>query len=348
MAYLFFNHTLMTILKVIAFLGAFLILLYALGPRPSKPVLDTTLPQVPSDLALLEQLILQSERSNPGIKPDNEARIIWYDSTHTKTEYCLVYLPGFTATYMEGMPVHQDFARRYGCNLYLPRLYDHGLEGDDVYAAFSPDSLLDSATRALAVGQQLGEKAILMSCSTGGTLSILLAAGHPELAGLITYSPNIEIKNSSARLRTYPWGLYLGRVIVGSKYREYEAADEFKKYWYTRYRLEGLVGLQTLLDAGMTPQTFRKVQQPFFMGYYYKNETEQDEVVSVPAMLKMFEQLGTPENLKQKKAFPNVGQHAMISRITSQDIPSVEAETFRFAEEVLGLRPPQGTGGRPK
>jgi len=39
------------------------------------------------------------------------------------------------------------------------------------------------------------------------------------------------------------------------------------------------------------------------MGYYFKNEKFQDSVVSVEAMLKMFDQLGTPENLKVKRLF---------------------------------------------
>ena len=39
------------------------------------------------------------------------------------------------------------------------------------------------------------------------------------------------------------------------------------------------------------------------MGYYFKNDSMQDKVVSVPAMLKMFDKLGTPKELKVKKLF---------------------------------------------
>jgi hypothetical protein len=47
------------------------------------------------------------------------------------------------------------------------------------------------------------------------------------------------------------------------------------------------------------------------MLYYYKDEIHQDSVVSVPAMLNMFNELGTPSNLKVKEAMPNVGNHVM-------------------------------------
>ena len=47
------------------------------------------------------------------------------------------------------------------------------------------------------------------------------------------------------------------------------------------------------------------------MGYYYKNKDEQDKTASVAAMLKMFDELGTPEGLKQKIAFPEAGAHVI-------------------------------------
>ena len=68
----------------------------------------------------------------------------------------------------------------------------------------------------------------------------------------------------------------------------------------------------------MNKYTFERVKKPVFMGYYFKNEKFQDSVVSVEAMLKMFDQLGTPENLKVKKAFPEaVITTALISSLLS-------------------------------
>ncbi len=312
---------------------------YWLGPRPTAPKLDAPLPTLTQNLALLEDSIARAELAIPELKPDNESRIIWADSSRKRTDYALVYLHGFTAAYAEGKPINLEFAQRYGCNLYLPRLHAHGLRGDDSMKGMSADSLLASAAHALAVGKKLGEKVILMSTSTGSTLSLILAAHHPEIAGLITYSPNIRIADPNAWLLSKPWGLQLARLVVGGKYREYEESEEYKMYWNTRYRLESLTALQALLEAGMKPGLFKKVRQPFFMGYYYKNEEEQDEVVSVPAMLEMYDQLSTPDSLKRKVAFPNVGRHALASYLVSEDLESVRRETFRFAEEVLGLAP---------
>ena len=93
------------------------------------------------------------------------------------------------------------------------------------------------------------------------------------------------------------------------------------------------------MDETMTEETFQRVRQPLFLGYYYKDEIHQDSTVSVPAMLRMFDELGTPADQKRKVAFPNVGDHVMTSYITSKDLESVKRETNRFMEEVLGLKP---------
>jgi pimeloyl-ACP methyl ester carboxylesterase len=329
------------ILKVLALLIIALVVVYLLGPKPPKPALEMSLAQMPAQLLDVESLIEEKE-SQIAIKPDNESRIVWADSLPQKTAYTVVYLPGFTATYMEGEPVHRHFAARYGYNLYLPRLSEYGLATDAPMIDFSVDRLLASACEAVAVGLAIGDEVILMGSSTGVTLALLLAEKFPEkIAAVIAYSPNIEVENATAKLLTKPWGLQIARMFVGGKFRGFEESDTYKKYWYTHYRLEGLIGMQSLLDASMKPALFTRVKQPFFMGYYYKDEEQKDQVVSVSAMLKMFDQLGTPEEQKRKVAFPNVGRHELASGLVSKDIESVEKATYQFAEEILGLKPEQ-------
>ena len=71
------------------------------------------------------------------------------------------------------------------------------------------------------------------------------------------------------------------------------------------------------------------------MGYYYKNEEEQDKVVSVPAMLKMYDELGVPANEKQKVVFPNAGNHVIGSYVLSKDYQTVQQKTEVFLDKVL-------------
>nr|WP_299073747.1 alpha/beta fold hydrolase [uncultured Allomuricauda sp.] len=315
-----------------------IVLIYFLGPKVDKPHLSAEQPKVPSDLVQLQEWVNTKETAVANIKPNNESQIIWFDSIPTKTEYSIVYLHGWSASKMEGNPIHIETAKRFGCNLYLPRLAGHGLDEEETMLNLTADQVLNSATEAIAVAKQLGDKVVIMATSTGGTLALYLAGGDADIASILLYSPNIEIYDKNAKLLTGPWGLQLAKAVKKSDYHEFEASAEKKKYWTTKYRVEALTHLQALVDNTMISETFQKVDQPVFLGYFYKNDSIQDNVVSVTAMLKMYNELGTDASLKRKKAFSNVGDHVMTSSITSKDLESVQQETNRFLEEVLKLK----------
>src|SRR4051812_21099167 len=104
-----------------------IISLYFLGPAPNKPAYNAAIPDVPKDPASLENYIAEKEKLHK-LKPENEAAIIWADSSRQRTPYAVVYIHGFSASQKEGDPVHKQFAKEFGCNLYLPRLSDHGVD----------------------------------------------------------------------------------------------------------------------------------------------------------------------------------------------------------------------------
>jgi esterase/lipase len=312
--------------------------IYFLGPAPKTPAYGTVLPKVP-ELQQLESYVRKKE-SNMAVKPGNDARIIWADQDKKQTEYAVVYLHGFSASHEEGNPVHVDFAKKYHCNLYLSRLAEHGLISPEPMLNFTADKLWDSALEAYAIGRKLGKKVILMSTSTGGTLSLKMASEFPEISSLILYSPNIAIRNENARLLNNHWGLQLARKVQGSNdVTSAVKLSDYAKFWYPRYRLEAAVQLQELTETSMTKETFEKVKQPVLMLYYYRDIRHQDNVVSVDAMLSMFGQLGTPSALKRKAAIPNAGNHVIGSAMRSADIATVEKETERFANEILKITP---------
>ena len=315
---------------------------YLLGPKPPKPELDKNLPSLPASARNLESYIDEKE-AELNIRPDNESRIFWTnDSLKERTDYCLLYLHGFSASWYEGYPANVEFARHFGMNAYMPRLASHGLETEDALIDMTPDNLWESAKEALMVARSLGKKVIIMSTSTGGTLGLQLAADFPEYVdGLILYSPNIRINNSAAFLLSKPWGLQIGRKVTGGNYRVTNEDFDSKdcQYWYCKYRMEAVVYLQQLVEATMNKSTFNRVTTPVFLGYYYKDDDNQDETVKVDAMMKMFDQLGTPIERKVKMAFPEAGDHVIACELTSGSVDEVIRETISFGEEVLNLTP---------
>lgn len=315
-----------------------LIGLYFIGSKPKKPKFDPTPIIVPADAPVLEQYIVDNE-SQHIIKPNNEARIIWNDSTKQKTEYAVVYLHGFSASQIEGDPIHRRFAKDFGCNLYLSRLADHGIDTTETLLLFTPDRFWESAKQALAIGKQLGNKVILVSTSTGGTVALMLAAQYPDdVHALINLSPNIAINDPAAFILNDPWGLQIARLVMGGEYRTTDATEEHAKFWNRKYRLESLTQLEELTESAMTKKTFTKIKQPSLTLYYYKNEEEQDPQVKVSAMLKMNEALGTPSEMKEAIAFPNAGAHVIGSSLTSKDVEGVYGAMKKFAVEKLKMK----------
>jgi D-alanyl-D-alanine dipeptidase/esterase/lipase len=319
-----------------------LVAIYFMGPTPSTPVYDPTMPTVPQTAEELEKYVALQE-SKHQLKPDNEARIIWADSSKKKTPYSVVYIHGFSASQEEGDPIHESFAKKFGCNLYLARMADHGVDTTNQLLYFSPDRWWASSKEALAIGKALGNKVILMSTSTGGTMSIMLAAAYPQdVYAMINMSPNIEINDGNAWLLNNPWGLQIARKVIGGDSRVFPPDSLKDKYWNNNYRLEAIVQLQELVETAMTTETFKKVTCPSLTLYYYKSETEQDPTVKVSAMKVMNEQLGTPADLKEMVAIPGAGGHVLGSHVVSKDLPAVLQAAEKFAREKLKMKPDYG------
>jgi esterase/lipase len=273
------------------------------------------------------------------LKPENNAEIVWADpATKQKTDVAVLYLHGFSASRMEGMPTHRKFAKKYGCNLYLARLSDHGIQTSEALLDFTVKRLWNSAKEAYAIAKQLGKKVLIMSTSTGGTLALKLAASYPEVFGLINFSPNIAINDPAAFLLNDHWGLQIARLVFGGDYRVLDTTEEYKKYWYAKYRLEAIVQLEELIETAAVEKVFEKVKCPVFNGVYYKNEDHQDPVIKVSAVREMYRELGTPDSLKVFKEFPNAGTHVIASGMQSQSLDEVFKAVSAFADGKLKMQ----------
>lgn len=280
--------------------------------------------------------------SRKDIKPDNNARIEWAnDSAKVKTPYVLLYLHGFTASRIEGDPTYGNFAKRYGMNVYAARLATQGLDTVDQMIDYRPERLWQSALQALAIAQNLGDKVIIMSTSTGGTLALKLAADFPEIvAALINLSPNIRLINPEAVLLTKPWGLQIARLIMGGDFRVLQPQDSlYQKYWYVKYRLEAVVYLQKLVETTMNEETFSRITCPVLNVFYYKDEDHKDDVVSVDRIRWMHNLLATPENQKRAVEIPDARTHIIGCGLYCKALPEVEAVVIDFSETVLQLKP---------
>ena len=327
-------------IKIILGLLFVLLLVALLGPRSKFEKVDPNLPDINVPLDQLDTHILLKEKLVDGLKDDNESRIVWNDSTKQQTKYCLLYLHGFSASAMEGDPLHTEFAKRYGMNLYLPRLEDHGRESINSFEHLTPKAYMDSAKDALRIASLLGEHVIIMGCSTGGTLGAYLAANEPQLVkGLMLYSPNIDLYDTNSRMFTWPWGKQMLKQVVGGDYYtvDYSGSDG-AKYWNPKYHINGLIALKSLINQTMTTETFKKINQPTLICSFYKDEEVHDKVVSHDAMRQFYDEISTDSDYKEYIQFPDVVGHVFTSYIFSEDYKKALKVSIDFAEDKLGLR----------
>ncbi|MBN7810662.1 alpha/beta fold hydrolase [Algoriphagus sp. H41] len=323
------------------FLGLFaaaivLVIVYMLGPRIEKQDLTVHYPEVPTRLSELSQYVRHREDTVIGLKAGNEAYIQWADSSNkAKTPYSIVYIHGFGASPMEGDPIHRFLGEHFGANLFVTRLPEHGIKRDNGMEYLSAQKLADAVGEAYQIGRSLGDSVIVVGTSMGGALSLLLASQQPEIKAVVLYSPCIRDGGERLDALFKPWSKFLMEKFAMKKsVLHEERTGEKKAYWSEDYHINAYVSLGTLVYSEMNPETFSKITQPLFLGYYYKNEKEQDFVVSVPKMLEMYEQISTPEALKYKQAFPNTGDHVIASSITSNDWQTVLFSTIDFLENV--------------
>jgi pimeloyl-ACP methyl ester carboxylesterase len=328
------------------FLGLFalamiLLVVYMLGPKLHHTPVTIQPASVPIDPEELENYLSQREDTIKGLKPGNEAYIQWADSTQKiKTPYSIIYLHGFGGAGMEGDPVHRFLGEHFGANLFVTRLPEHGIRRANGMEYMSAQALADAAGEAFQIGKTLGDSVIVVGTSMGGSLGILLASQFPDVHSLILYSPAIRDNGERLSALFQPWmGTIMEMTLMENQVIHQKREGEKAIYWSEDYHLNGYKSLAGILYTEMNENTFKKIKQPVFLGYYYKSPKEQDFVVSVPKMQEMFKQLGTAENLKKEVAFPKSGDHVIASAITSKDWEGVLFSTIEFLENVAKVPP---------
>lgn len=316
-----------------------LAIVYMMGPKLKDQEITIEFPQVPTRLSELQDFVNLREDTVIGLKPGNEAYIVWADSTNKhKTPYSIVYIHGFGASPMEGDPVHRFLASHFGANLFVTRLPEHGIKRENGMEYMSAQALANAAGEAYQIGKSLGDEVIVVGTSMGGALTLLLASQQPDIKAVAVYSPAIRDYGEKLSAFFNPWmQKIMEMTMMDKKVIHQNREGEKAMYWSEDYHINAYKSLATIMYSNMNESTFIKIKQPLFLAYYYKDNEAQDDVVMVPKMLEMFDQLGSPDDLKQKKAFPNAGDHVIASSITSGDWEGVLFSTIDFLENVVKI-----------
>lgn len=224
----------------------------------------------------LDSYLRDQEAVYPQITQGVEKQIVWAGETGTRTRDVIVYLHGFSATSQEIRPVPDRVAEQLGANLYLPRLQGHGLPGSAMGATKADDWIVDLA-ESMAIARRLGDRIILMTTSTGGTLAAV-GLDIPEIMenveGIIFVSPNFGVHNKLSFLGRLPYGRVWFSWLAG-KERSWEPInDQQEKYWTTTYPPHSIIPMMSMI-AHTEKMDFSKTQIPAL--FYF---SDKDKVVN--------------------------------------------------------------------
>ncbi|HSH74867.1 MAG TPA: alpha/beta fold hydrolase [Longimicrobiales bacterium] len=244
-------------------LGLFLAV--ALGPR-ARFEGTWVEPRLEPDL---DAYLAAQEGSVPRLRPGEAKSIAWADSeAREPTPVSVVYLHGFSADRHEVEPLVSDLARDLHANAYYARLRGHGRDGSAMGEVSVP-AWLEDVAEAVAIGGRIGERIVLVGTSTGGTLA-LWAAARPEaadrVAALVLISPNLGLRDPSARVLTWPWGGALARAIVGAERCFDPATPEQARHWTVCYPTRALLPMMALVEH-VRSMDLRGVRAPALLIY---------------------------------------------------------------------------------
>ncbi|MDE0590161.1 alpha/beta hydrolase [Halocynthiibacter sp. C4] len=185
----------------------------------------------------VEPYLARTEGAVDGVLDGIRKRVVWAGEAETKTPISVVYIHGFSATSEEIRPVPDRVAEELGANLYFTRLKGHGQGGSAMSTAAARDWVHDTA-EAMAIGRAIGERVLVISVSTGGTLSAVAAADtemSEQVAGMAFVAPNFGVKHPVAALLTWPWSRVWGPRLFGKTTGFIPANEGHETYWTAQY-----------------------------------------------------------------------------------------------------------------
>ncbi len=249
----------------------------------------------------LDEYLFRSEENIPNLKADLSKRIFWFSSPGEKTQIAIVYIHGYSASPQEVRPVPEKIAQRLQANLFFSRLTGHGCDSKEMSKAQIQDWLNDAA-EAVAIGHEIGEKIIVISTSTGGTLVSALAVSKKYFTAkdkLVFISPNFGLNKRMSGILTWPFSQIWMPLIFGSERTFKPRGDLHNYFWTTRYSTQSVIKMAKMTNAVAKLDFSRAKWSALFM------YSKRDKVVKPWLVERVFNAWGG----RKSKLVVEVGEH---------------------------------------
>ena len=306
-----------------------LVVVFFLGPRPDGSYMITF---NKTDLGNdLDTYLSNEESAVTELIPGAEKEIIWNNPvTKAKTPYSIVYAHGFSASKYETRPVPDLVAKEIGANLYYTRFQGHGHSNGDRLADATVEGWANDFAEAMAIGERIGEKTILIATSNGATIttSFLSEPGIADtLAGIVFMSPNFELAGLPTNVGNMPWAEALLPMLAGERRSWEPENEEHGKWWTTSYPSIAIFPMMALL-AKVEDTDKSTINIPTAFIY-----SPQDEVVSVTAIENAISQWGGETRVLKVEVEEGKSNHVIAGDIRA---PENNATVVDFIVDWFG------------
>ncbi|WP_282027331.1 alpha/beta hydrolase [Ruegeria faecimaris] len=250
------------------------------------------------------------------IIPGVEKRVIWQEGyKEQRTPVSILYLHGFSASSEEIRPVPDLLAETLGANLVYTRLQGHGRGGDAMGEATASGWMQDLA-EGLAAARAVGEKVVVISTSTGGTLAAAAALNEElsqNVAGIVFVSPNFGVKAAGAWIPGLPWARIWLPLIMGETRGVAGVNPEMNKFWSAVYPWQAVVPMTVLVDV-VYALDFSDARVPAL--FWFSNE---DQVVRADLTHEIAKAWGAPASVELVTMGPgdDPNSHVIAGRLMS-------------------------------
>lgn len=229
-------------------------------------------------------------------------------STGRYSDKAVLLIHGFTACPWE-MADLGEFLQQQGINAYAMRLAGHGTKPEDLLNIKWQD-WYQTVEEGLNLTRLLGKEVYVMGVSTGGALTVKLAAEHPEeIRGVVCLAPAIYLADWKSSLT--------GIVRFFVKFNVRPLKEEFKPYYYEERAMSAIYQLvkltrhvRRIADKVTIPilivqSRADKTVKPKGAEFLYNEVASQDKNIfwleDAPHVLT------TQENPREKEVFEQVG-----------------------------------------
>ena len=151
-------------------------------------------------------------------------------------------------------PLPDILARNLGANLFLTRLFGHGTT-TNAMVDVSINAWVNDFAEALAIGERLGDKVVIMGTSTGGALAtwaIAQPAFRDRVTAAIFCSPNYGVQAFGSSLLTLPFAREIARLVIGET-RSFEPGTDLQRlYWTMTYPVDAILPMAETVKLAVT------------------------------------------------------------------------------------------------